>query len=272
MPGNLQTATHVFVRRGGVHPPLTAPYEGPFRVADRNNQNFKVHIPGKGVEVIAISRIKPAHVPTDEDAAEDPQDLDNERPPSPRPPGRPPGVRTRIPEATDRQTRQTSRQQPAQNPPNTTQAEAPRPPVIESDIEALRRQGAIPKRPTNGGPKNVDPSQIQSTSRQSPISNNPTSGASQPPEEQEPEQQNRKQPVRRYFSSGGRFSRRPKVDISALNRALIETLPEDDAAQPSLRRQLASRVLPSGGRVASLYHHPNSTQRKVTFAPSIDKR
>ena len=45
LPGELENATHVFVRRGGVQPSLTAPFEGPFRVSDRNDQNFDVVIP-----------------------------------------------------------------------------------------------------------------------------------------------------------------------------------------------------------------------------------
>ena len=285
MPGTLETASHVFVRRGGVNPPLTAPYEGPFRVADRNDQNFKVHIPGKGIEVIAINRIKPAHVSVDDDANEEPQDLDEDRPPSPRPPGRPPGVRTRIPAPTDRQTRQSSGA--AQR--DTANSGVPRPssdgegrnssrPVSESTMESLRRQGM--ERRTN------DPSNIPSTSRQAPHQREdqqqPNSGASQPlvVDNSETEAEEPPAPVqrpRRYFSSGGRFSKRPKVDISALTRSLIETLPEDSAAQPLLSRQLEIHDSSSGGRVASprnqgLYRHPNSSNRRVSFNPLISKR
>ena len=105
LPGELEDATHVFIRRGGVQPSLTSPFEGPFRVADRNEQNFDVQIPGRGTETVALSRIKPAHVATDDDE----QNLSDNVPPSPPPPGRPPGPRTRQPQPSDRVTRQTSR-------------------------------------------------------------------------------------------------------------------------------------------------------------------
>ena len=111
LPGELRDATHVFIRRGGVQPSLTAPYEGPFRVADRNDQNFDVQLPGRGTETVALSRIKPAHVAADADE----QNLSDEIPPSPPPPGRPPGPRTRQPQPSDRVTRQHSRT-PVLNP------------------------------------------------------------------------------------------------------------------------------------------------------------
>ena len=105
LPGELQDATHVFIRRGGVQPSLTSPYEGPFRVVDRNDQNFDVQIPGRGTETIALARIKPAHVTNDNDE----QNLSDAIPPSPPRPGRRPGPRTRQPAPTDRTTRQQTR-------------------------------------------------------------------------------------------------------------------------------------------------------------------
>ena len=109
LPSNLDTATHVFVQRGGVQPTLASPYAGPFKVAARTATGMKVHLPGKGIEEVALARIKPASV--DEDPQNDSLDLDDEIPPSPPPPGRRPGIRTRIPEPTDRQTRNRPRQQ-----------------------------------------------------------------------------------------------------------------------------------------------------------------
>ena len=61
LPDELQNATHAFVRRGGVQPSMTAPYEGPYRIVNRSETNFDVDIPGRGVETIAIARIRPAH-------------------------------------------------------------------------------------------------------------------------------------------------------------------------------------------------------------------
>ena len=97
-PQELQTATHVFVRRGGVQPGLTTPYTGPYRVVSRAPLNFRVSIPGKGTELIAIARLKPAFFSRDEDQEEPPE------PPSPPPPGRRPGPRTRQPAPSDRLT------------------------------------------------------------------------------------------------------------------------------------------------------------------------
>ena len=82
MPQELSTCTHVFVRRGGVQSTLSSPYVGPFRVISRDHQNFRIAVPGRPNEVVAISRIKPAISTFDE--AEDAQ------PPSPPPAGRPP--------------------------------------------------------------------------------------------------------------------------------------------------------------------------------------
>ena len=81
LPQDLQTCTHVFIRRGPInHHPLAAPYTGPYRVLSRNASNFKVAIPGRTHETIAICRIKPAHI-----------SIEDAEPAPPPPPGRPPG-------------------------------------------------------------------------------------------------------------------------------------------------------------------------------------
>ena len=156
----------------------------------------------------------------------------------------------------------------------------------------------IPRQPEEGLTSNAGASQP-------PVDDDPSSGASQPPETSksdgpkpvqrffssggkfskrrvvrdpapaEPQANaapNQTPQRKRYFSTGGQFSKRPRVDVSALTRSLIETLPGDNTAQPLLSRQLASHELPSGGRVAALYHHPNSSHRRVTFNPIVDKR
>ena len=53
IPEDLQNATHVMVRRGGVNPPLTQPFEGPFRIDSRTQTGVKIHLPGRGIEEIA---------------------------------------------------------------------------------------------------------------------------------------------------------------------------------------------------------------------------
>ena len=88
IPNSLDEATHVFIRRGGVHPPLTAPYDGPFRIEKKTTHGIIVHRPGGGTETIALARVKPAHIAADgeEHAGADPS-----------PTGQLPRPRTRLP-------------------------------------------------------------------------------------------------------------------------------------------------------------------------------
>ena len=84
LPEELGTCTHVFVRRRPLQEthPLAAPYVGPFRVVSRNNAHFKVAIPGRVDETVAIARVKPAFSSFDNAEAAAPAPR--------RPPGRPP--------------------------------------------------------------------------------------------------------------------------------------------------------------------------------------
>jgi len=41
VPSHLQKVDLVFIRRGGSYPPLTAPYDGPFRVVERGPKVFQ---------------------------------------------------------------------------------------------------------------------------------------------------------------------------------------------------------------------------------------
>ena len=66
LPDELQTCTHVFIRKGGVQPCLSAPYSGPYRVLSRQPHFFRVSIPGRGAESVALARIKPAVVASDQ--------------------------------------------------------------------------------------------------------------------------------------------------------------------------------------------------------------
>ena len=98
IPGELSTCTHVFIRRGGVQPSFTTPYEGPFRVISRSPQHFTVYLPGRGKETIALSRLKPAHLSPDDTNDSQERNFDEMVPQSPAPPGGRPRPRTRIPE------------------------------------------------------------------------------------------------------------------------------------------------------------------------------
>ncbi|GFU82258.1 integrase catalytic domain-containing protein [Trichonephila clavipes] len=57
-PGLLE-ATHVFLRRDMLCRPLQQPYDGPFKVLQRKDKVFFLHINGKRVSV-SIDRCKPA--------------------------------------------------------------------------------------------------------------------------------------------------------------------------------------------------------------------
>ncbi|XP_046384892.1 uncharacterized protein LOC124155220 [Ischnura elegans] len=63
---------------------LHAPYDGPFRVLQRNGKTFKVQLPSRDSN-ISIDRLKPAHVTTDLPLAHNPSTL-LVRPPSPSSP------------------------------------------------------------------------------------------------------------------------------------------------------------------------------------------
>ena len=67
VPLELQSATHVFVRRGGVQPALTTPYTGPYRVISREANSFKLALPGHNTEVVSIERLKPAFISSDDE-------------------------------------------------------------------------------------------------------------------------------------------------------------------------------------------------------------
>ena len=61
LPADLQTCSKVFVRCDSVRKPLQRPYDGPYSVLERSAKTFTVEIKGKR-QVIAIDRLKPAHV------------------------------------------------------------------------------------------------------------------------------------------------------------------------------------------------------------------
>ena len=45
---NQKDMLHVFLRRIAIAPPLTAPYDGPYKVVARSGRVFKVLIKGQG--------------------------------------------------------------------------------------------------------------------------------------------------------------------------------------------------------------------------------
>jgi len=58
LPAALQSASFVYVRRGGASPPLSPAYSGPFRVLSRSPKSFRIAI-GDRVEDVSVDRLKP---------------------------------------------------------------------------------------------------------------------------------------------------------------------------------------------------------------------
>ena len=84
VPEALDNCSHVFLRRGltSLSPTLAFPYLGPYRVISRNAVNFKIDVPGRDNEVVAILRVKPVYSSF--------EDADGAAPPPRTPLGRPP--------------------------------------------------------------------------------------------------------------------------------------------------------------------------------------
>ena len=59
LPASLQSSTHVYVRVDAVHPPLSRPYEGPYRVLQHGDKTFSVDKSGRPWRV-SVDRLKPA--------------------------------------------------------------------------------------------------------------------------------------------------------------------------------------------------------------------
>lgn len=57
---DLQTCNYVFVRVDAVKKPLQPPYEGPYKVIDRDGKIFTVQLPQRQAR-ISIDRLKPAY-------------------------------------------------------------------------------------------------------------------------------------------------------------------------------------------------------------------
>ena len=56
----LKACSHVFLRRIAIAPPLTAPYDGPYKVISRSGRVMKILMKDK-VETVSIDCVKPAH-------------------------------------------------------------------------------------------------------------------------------------------------------------------------------------------------------------------
>ena len=57
----IATCTHVFLRQIAIAPPLTALYDGPYKVVARSGRVMKILVKGK-VETVSLDRFKPTHL------------------------------------------------------------------------------------------------------------------------------------------------------------------------------------------------------------------
>ena len=111
-------------------------------------------MPGGRQEVVALARLKPAHIDANDAVEDQSRRLDDARPPSPRRRGRPPG--------------------PHAQPPRPPQPPQPPQPAEEA---APRRRGRPPgsrNRKTNAGPIPAPPENDQSPSGSRTVSTSPS--------------------------------------------------------------------------------------------------
>ena len=225
LPQDLETCSHVFVRRGGVQSSLASPYLGPYRVTSRNAQNFKIAIPGRQTETVAISRVKPAVI--DADAEEDPPAAD-----PPLPGRRPRRPQTQQHEQPTRTTRQGRRQRSPPRP--ASRGASPPPPPSPSHVSQPLHRSPQPSTSGHGGaaapmtPPSRRRDQLWSEEVEQEL--NDVEGGSPastptpapPPASAEPEVPPAPpKPAKKTFSFSnprpGHFSYRKRPDISALN-------------------------------------------------------
>ena len=58
---DIETCTHVFLRRIAIAPPPTTPFDGPYKVVARSGRVMKILMKGKE-ETVSLDRVKPAHL------------------------------------------------------------------------------------------------------------------------------------------------------------------------------------------------------------------
>ena len=200
LPQELQSCTHVFVRKAPVQPCWSAPYSGPYRVLSRAEHFFRISIPGKGADSVALARLKPAVIASDEEFQE---------PPPARGPGRPPGPR-RAPPPPPPPPPPTP---PRRGPGRPRKAPSPPPPLpppspTTTTNEPNRVSRQQPREPS---PSTARPSAANSSQTGSEPVPTRAAGASAPPRRSE------------RILSKERNSKRPNVSYAAPLAAVLKS-------------------------------------------------
>ena len=302
LPDDLNNCTHVFVRRGGVQASLASPYTGPYRVVSRNNQNFKVAVPGRPNEVVAIARVKPAYSAID--------DADAAAPPSPPPPGRrprPPGRRDAPPEqqpprARPQRPRRDPQPQPRtpSPPPAAPQPRREHQPRVQPQVgpPAARRPVSTPPPPSPppAGPSRRQQGRVLDEPLQQPLTPPPahppavdwfSPGRSPQRHPGSPQQQptRAQEPRRRLFSGQnvGRFSNVPRRAAPVPLEVFDPPAPRADPTRPEARpepprappRRYFSTSGPSGfsrrrpdvsALISAIHEHLDSDSSNLDFS------
>ena len=252
IPQELNSCTHVFVRRGGVQSSLASPYVGPFRVISRTDVNFTIAVPGRPNETVSISRVKPCFSSHD--------DAEEAEPPSPPPPGRPPRRPRNPPPPRQSRRRQRGQQRASEEANHTPEIRSPSPPP--SPPPPPQHRWSPPPRsevsedgdaeppanfefPTRPGPSQNWSSPAASQHSPEPAAprrqlfprgrpDSPPAARQQPSEPEVSDRPQNEPRVRPFSRNLGRFSRR-RPDVNALNLLLKEHLglPDDFLNSPA---------------------------------------
>ena len=205
LPEELQSCSHVFIRKGGVQPCMSSPYVGPYRVLSRQDSHFTVSIPGRGAESVALARLKPAVVASDREFQGNPTPV---TPPPRRGPGRPP---------------RPQQQDPPPAPP------APPPPPPPPPPPLPRRPGLRPRKnrgaDTNGLSTPFPSSDQRASSPPPPLSYPEHADALPPPSPtaiHEPNRVSSRQPRGEKLGKEGK-SKRPDISYAGPLAAILQS-------------------------------------------------
>ena len=61
---DLDSSSHVFIRRDAKRTPLQPTYDGPFKVIDRSDKHFVIELSNKRKDTVSVDRLKPAYLDT----------------------------------------------------------------------------------------------------------------------------------------------------------------------------------------------------------------